>query len=249
MKIPDLAMRQSMTCRPEGRSPVMYQRWAHLLFLHWSVEPDVIQATLPPGLQVDTHDGKAWLGIVPFFMQGLRPRFLPAVPGLSNFPELNLRTYVHDEQGRPGVWFYSLDAHQRIAVAIARTFFSLPYIYSRMEAKIGPEGWIAFNSLRPGTEQQAFRYRAGRDLHTAEPGSLEFFLVERYVLFSYRPRDKQLFMGRIHHRPYPLTHPEVAASSRDLFSLNGFRDPGHPAEHVLMSPGVDVTVYGLEKVG
>ena len=105
----------------------MYQRWSHLLFLHWRWDPAAIQATLPDGLFVDTHENHAYLGVVPFWMDAVRPRFCPPVPGLSWFLELNLRTYVHAADGTPGVWFYSLDCNNPVAVHLARTLFSLPY--------------------------------------------------------------------------------------------------------------------------
>ena len=248
MKKPDTEIRMSLTQRPGSRSPVMYQRWSNLLFLHWAVSPEMIQATLPRGLYVDTYEDQAWLGVVPFFMEGLRPRFCPAVPGLSNFLELNLRTYIHDERGRPGVWFYSLDANQAVAVKIAQVGFSLPYVYADIRAAIDAAGEIDFHSTRPGHSQQSFRYGPGSELGPARPGSLEFFLVERYLLFSHRRRNNRLFMGRIHHEPYPLVKPELSAYSRDLFSLNGFSDPQRPPDHSLMAPGVDVTVYGLERI-
>jgi len=110
----------------------MYQQWRDLLFLHWEYPAAAIQETLPEGLFVDTFGGTAYLGIVPFFMRNSRPRFLPAVPGLSNFMELNLRTYVYDRSGIPGVWFYSLDANQPLAVEIARRIFHLPYRHAKM---------------------------------------------------------------------------------------------------------------------
>ncbi len=110
----------------------MYQRWQDLLFLHWSVDPSDVACTLPRGLSVDTFDDQAWIGVVPFQMTGVRPRFFPAVPGISNFPELNLRTYVVDDQGRPGVWFYSLDTPMPLPNWIARTFFHMYYRLARM---------------------------------------------------------------------------------------------------------------------
>jgi uncharacterized protein YqjF (DUF2071 family) len=119
-----------------ARAHVMHQRWESLLFLHWRWDAAEIQRTLPPGLFVDTFQGDAWLAIVPFYMRGIRPRFCPPVPGISDFLELNVRTYVHDEQGRPGVWFYSLDCNQPLAVWTARTFFHLPYQHARMWAEI-----------------------------------------------------------------------------------------------------------------
>jgi uncharacterized protein YqjF (DUF2071 family) len=226
----------------------MYQRWANLLFLHWSVSPEVIQATLPPGLYVDTHKEQAWLAVVPFFMQGIRPRFCPPVPGLSSFLELNLRTYVHDRHGRPGVWFYSLDANQALAVKIAQTVFSLPYVYARMSAGKGSGKQIELESTRPGAPRQAFQFAPAETIGHAEPGTLEHFLVERYLLFSYRERSRTLYVGRVHHASYPLFKPRVFSYSRDLFRLNGFADPERDHDHALMSPGVDVSVYGLEPV-
>ncbi|MFG0295490.1 MAG: YqjF family protein, partial [Maioricimonas sp. JB045] len=117
-----LQLRERPPCRP-----VMYQSWQELLFLHWRIDTDIIQRTLPAGLHVDTCDGAAWLGVVPFLMRNIRPWWFCSVPGISNFLELNLRTYVCDDAGRPGVWFYSLDASQPLAVWAARTFFHLPY--------------------------------------------------------------------------------------------------------------------------
>ena len=116
----------------------MYQRWDDLLFLHWSYDPLAIQRTLPRGLTVDTFEGKAYIGIVPFFMRDVRPSFCPRLPGISDFLELNVRTYVYDEHGVPGVWFYSLDANQWLAVRAARRFFCLPYFDSKMKADKNP---------------------------------------------------------------------------------------------------------------
>ncbi|MBD3220052.1 DUF2071 domain-containing protein [bacterium] len=245
---PTVEQRIEATRRPAGRSLVMHQRWERLLFLHWRVEPEVIQATLPPRLVVDTHDGHAYLGVVPFLMRGVRPRFCPAVPGVSSFLELNLRTYVHDDRGRPGVWFYSLDANQPIAVALARALFSLPYRHAVMRAAVADDGWVDVSSRRRGDQEQRFRYRPGAPLGPADPGSLEYFLAERYLLFAHRPRDGALLMGQVHHAPYPLTDVEVAAASRRLFTLNGFADPGRPAEHAMMAAGVAVSIYGLQRV-
>ena len=107
--------------------------WRDLLFMHWPVDVDALRPLVPPSLSIDTFDGSAWLGVVPFDMTGVRPHFLPAVPGLSNFPEINLRTYVTAED-RPGVWFFSLDAHSRLAVRLARTTFHLPYFAPRCPA-------------------------------------------------------------------------------------------------------------------
>lgn len=246
--IPTLADRELARSKPAG-PPVMYQRWEDLLFLHWEWSPGELQGTLPPGLRVDTHHGKAYLGIVPFKMRAIRPRFLPAVPGVSNFLELNLRTYVHDVNGVPGVWFYSLDANQHLAVAIARSRFSLPYFHARMSAggDLGASAityeWQRSKCDSPGSR---FRYASRGASRLAEPGSLEFFLLERYVLFT--ERDGVLYSGRVHHPPYPFHDAHVFESDANLLEIDGFSPPERPHDHAVVSPGVQVSVYGLEPV-
>jgi uncharacterized protein YqjF (DUF2071 family) len=235
--------------RPLGQ-PVMYQRWSDLLFLHWDYPVDAIQATLPEGLFVDTFGGKAYLGVVPFFMQNIRPRFLPALPGLSNFQELNLRTYVYDRAGMPGVWFYSLDANQWLAVQIARQLFHLPYDYAKMQSSRTPEGRTRFTSARTGAGAHgktcAFDYAPGATLPQSAPDSLEFFLTERYRLYSRAPDGFR--RGAVFHQPYPLTGATLGCWDEHLLTLNGFTPTGRPPDHIAHSRGVDVTVFPLERV-
>ena len=172
---------------------VMRQTWAHLLFLHWRFPVAMVQRTLPPGLTVDTFDGAAWLGVVPFFMQKVRPRGLPGIPGLTNFLELNVRTYVHDDAGRPGVWFYSLDCNQPIAVRTARSLFHLPYEHATMSAGIQADGTIEYDARRRGEGSEArFVYASNHAGSEVEPGSLEFFLIERYALFAHATTSGRL---------------------------------------------------------
>lgn len=232
--------------RPRNRSPVMYQSWQHVLFLHWPVRPEIIQQSLPAGLHVDTYEDTAFLGVVPFFMRGVRPRWCPAFPGLSNFLELNLRTYVTDDNGNPGVWFYSLDANQSIAVKIARTVFSLPYHYARMDAQIAGDGSVAFTSARKQRMQQVFHYKQLEPLPPSSPGSLEFFLAERYLLFSRSRRSGKLYTGQVHHAPYQLFTAELKEYSAELFALNGFAMPADRPSHVMVSPGVNVEIFALQ---
>jgi hypothetical protein len=245
---PTMNQRIAAAQRPQKRTPVMFQRWSNLLFLHWKISPEIIQSTLPEGLYVDIYDEYAWLGIVPFFMERVRPRYCPTVPGLSDFLELNLRTYVYDRQGRPGVWFYSLDANQVLAVKIAQSIFSLPYVHAEMHAQTDPDSGINFVSWRSGEPQQRYQYRMGHTIGPAEPGSLDYFLVERYLLFSHCKRRNRLYVGQVHHKPYTTCMGKVAAYSRDLFELNGFADPARAADHVLMARSVDVSIYGMQKV-
>jgi len=240
--VPTLESRLAVR-EPPASAHVMLQRWEQLAFLHWRWKADEIQRTLPPGLFVDTFQGDAWLAIVPFYMRGIRPRFLPPVPGISDFLELNVRTYVHDEQGRPGVWFYSLDCDQSLAVWTARTFFHLPYQHARMEAPV-VDGWIDYTCQRRGESASSrYRYQLSGETHPAEPGSLEFFLAERYLLFAHTPRG--IRCGQVHHTPYPLANVKLETWGVEPLLQAGFSDPQRPPDHVIGSPGVDVRVYPL----
>lgn len=240
--MPTDEQRLAVRIRP-NQSTVMYQTWEHLLFLHWEIDPAVIQATLPEGLTVDTFDGKAYLGIVPFYMNWIRPRFLPPVPKLSFFLETNLRTYVYDEDGTPGVWFYSLDCNQPLAVWIARTFFKLPYFHAKMTARRSDET-VHYATQRRGSQiQGAFEYRPISVPKPAEIGSLEFFLGERYILFANTRRG--IKRGQVWHEPYRLSSAEVPRYSTELIELAGFPAVTRPFDHALYSPGVRVNVFPL----
>lgn len=245
-----LAVRQ----RPIGRQIVMFQTWRALLFLHWELDPQRIQATLPPGLTVDTFDGRAYIGVVPFYMHAIRPRFCPAVPGISYFLETNVRTYVHDRHGRPGVWFYSLDANQRLAVYLARTFFKLPYFYADMSASRTTTSTCDHvdYTMQRATDSTVtpihFKYEGHGPVSHARPGTLEYFLAERYLLFAFDSDRSQLFAGQVYHQPYPLQRARVHHNSDHLLTLAGFDAPQRPPDHILFSPGVTVDVYAIQKV-
>jgi uncharacterized protein len=251
LKSPTEKDRLAVRTPPPGRKPVMHQRWDDLLFLHWSYDPLAIQSTLPRGLMVDTFEGKAYVGIVPFFMRDVRPSFCPRLPGISDFLELNVRTYVYDDQGVPGVWFYSLDANQWLAVRAARHFFCLPYFDCKMKAeKASTTGEIRYLSHRRGTNEDlssCFQYRPQGDAQLAKPGTLEFFLIERYVLFAVSASHARPWSGRVHHQPYPLMNVEVTEWDDAAFELDGLMRPGCEADHAVMSPGVTVEVFGLQK--
>jgi uncharacterized protein YqjF (DUF2071 family) len=240
---PSLEVRQEL-CLPPQQSVVMHQQWRNLAFLHWKMEPEVVQRTLPEGLFVDTFEGAAWVALVPFEMRGIRPRFCPPVPGVSDFLELNVRTYVHDARGRPGAWFYSLDCNQALAVWVARTVFHLPYHKAVMGTGVDADGWVEYNACRRGDGVlSGFRYRFGREQRQAEAGGLDFFLVERYLLFSQTPRG--LRTGRVHHRPYPVVDLELGAWDERLLGLAGLPLPGRMPDHVCGSPSVEVKVFPL----
>ncbi len=225
----------------------MRQRWSDLLFLHWPVAPDVIQNRLPPGLVVDTFQGDAWLGVVPFSMNRIRPVGLPPLPKLSWFLELNVRTYVHDEAGNPGVWFFSLDCNQPLAVEVARRFFHLPYQHATMQADRSGDR-LHYHCRRKLADAQdaEFIYGNPENPRAAEIGTLEWFLVERYRLFSSNPRN-ELFAGMVHHAPYRISSAFPLAISTEPLRWNGFPEPKTAPPSVLVAESVDVSVFPLRK--
>jgi uncharacterized protein YqjF (DUF2071 family) len=228
----------------------MYQKWRDLSFLHFSIDPHEIQALLPEGLTIDTFPDEAgresaWVGLVPFWMTGIRLRGLPAVPGLSTFPETNVRTYVHRNGQEPGVWFFSLDASNRLACAWARKFYGLPYYYAKMQATKYEDEWIYASERRsePKTKSTVI-VKVGDPLPDPEPGSWEFFVIERYMLYALR--KGKLFTGMVHHSPYSLHAARVTGSDSTLVTATGIT-PGL-WRNTLYSPGVDVEVFGIQPV-
>lgn len=254
------------TRRPEGR-PCGYHRWTNLLFAHWSIDANVLAPLLPSRLTVDTFDGVAWVGVVPFHMSGVRPRGLPAVPGISAFHETNIRTYVHLDGRDPGVWFFSLDAASSLAVRIARRFWHLPYFRSRMtlnrndsvsNAEASSNSTIAYTGKRLWPEPtpaeytiraeigDAFNGESATSTGSALPDTFEHFLAERYVMYGETAKG-QLLQGRVHHSPYPLREVDVVQCDESLTSALGL-DLAGPPEHVLFSDGVAVNVFPMRKV-
>ena len=242
--------------RPQGRRPVMKQRWDRLLFLHWEADAVELQKRLPPGLTIDCFEGKAYIAVVPFLMRNIRPVYLPSMPWLSNFLELNVRTYVVDEHGTPGVWFFSLDTDRRIARTLARRFFQLPYFSAEMRATAAEDGWLDYRTVRReaselaplSSEAAEYRYRGVGDAQLAEPGSLEFFLLERYVLFAWHERGEQLLSGRVWHEPYRYQIAEVEQWSVAPIGWDGLTVPKGGAVHQCYSERVEVDAYAVEQV-
>ncbi len=224
----------------------MHQSWNDLLFLHWEMEPEALEARIPKRLKLDLHEGKAYVGIVPFFMNKVRPKFLPCLPGLSNFLELNVRTYVYDQDGRPGVWFFSLDCSQSLAVKIAKSRFHLPYHNAQMSATQTDEG-MDYLCRREGHLQKGhYLWEPPQSGKVAEPGTLEFFLLERYLLFS-RKRDGELFCGRVHHEPYQFAEVSVTKAGTEPLDWENLPFKGDPVS-ALASPGVDVDIFSLKSI-
>ena len=238
--------RVSQAVRPDGR-PAGFQRWRHLLFLHWEVPAETIQKGLPAGLEVDTFDGRAFVCVVPFTMQDVVPWWSPSVPGVSSFHELNVRTYVHRRGRDPAVWFYSLDAASSLAVFLARTFWHLPY--RRASMRLAVDGsLVSYASKRwwsrAAPAELTARYRIGEPLGASAPGTLEHFLCERYLLYA-RQGDG-FAIGQVHHKPYPVHRAEVLELRESMVSAAGFPAPeGEPLAHYV--PGVDVDVFALRR--
>ncbi len=225
----------------------MRQRWAGLLFLHWPVDPAIIAGRLPPGLHVDTFEGNAWLGVVPFFMDRVRPVGMPPVPWLSWFMELNVRSYVHDADGNPGVWFFSLECNQPLAVEIARRLFHLPYQHAAMRSEKRGDH-IQYRSRRrsDGSLDADFEYQTPASTRPADQGSLEWFLVERYLLFSANPAG-ELFSGRVRHQPYQIAPARCTRWSAEPLRLDGFPAPTGPPASMLAAAPVDVKIFPLRR--
>lgn len=240
--------REAQRERPTGR-PAGFQRWRDLAFLHWPVDAGAVAALLPPGLEVDTWEGEAWIGVVPFAMRDVSPWWSPSVPGISNFLELNVRTYVHRGGRAPGVWFFSLDAAKAIAVLLARTGWDLPYHFATMDLeKEGHTVRYASERRFPGPTPAtlALEYTIGDPLGESRPGTFEYFLAERYVLYAQGKLG--LRVGRVHHAPYPLHAARVRRIEQSVVTAAGL-PPLDGLPHALYAPGVDVDVFALEPLG
>lgn len=244
MALPD-ASHRPWPC-PEGGWATR-QTWSALAFLHWRVPVDAVRQKVGPGVEVDTFDGSAWLGVVPFRMSGVRLRWLPPLPGAAAFPELNVRTYV-TRDGKPGVWFLSLDATSLPAIAAARAWFGLPYRHARMEVT-EEEGRVSYDSVRddPGAPPAVFRARCAPSggAFRAGPGTLEHFLAERYCLYA--GARGGLVRAEIHHAPWELRPARVAVRENSMTQAAGFDLPPAP-EHALFARTVDAWIWGPRRV-
>ncbi len=232
--------RLSIRSRPSGQ-PVMHQKWGKLLFMHWRIEPDLLRPLIPAGLEIDLFDGSAWIAIVPFTMWDIRafPPYAPAVPGLSAMHELNVRTYVHFN-GTPGVWFFSLDCNNSAAVFGARTFYYLPYYNADLELNQS-DSTIHYFSSRTDKPIAEFRatWEIGSPLPTTEPASLEFFLTERYCLFS--EHKGKLYRSRIHHPSWPLQTATLDSHSSTMIKVLDIPEPtSDPLLHFAEALAVDI---------
>lgn len=230
-----------------ARRPIGQMSWGKLLFMHWPIDAAVLRPLIPPRLTIDTFDGTAWIGVVPFTMWGVRPSFVPPVPGLSRFHELNVRTYVHLD-GVPGVWFHSLDAANALAVWGARTFFHLPYFKALMSLK-QEDDRIVYTSDRTHRNAPSAHFRAawkiGAPLPASARGSLEFFLTERYCLYA--AKGDALYRLRIFHPPWPLRQAELSSYDSTMIESHALPTP-HGAPLLHYTEALHVEAWPLVKV-
>jgi uncharacterized protein YqjF (DUF2071 family) len=233
---------------PMPDSPwIMTQSWHDLLFAHWPIDAERLRARVPSALPLDLHDGTAWLGVVPFRMTNVGPRGLPALPWVSAFPELNVRTYVSLD-GRPGVYFFSLDAGNPLAARAGRTLFSLPY-YSAAMSSEEKDGWIEYRSRRAKTGSLAefsARYRCEGSIREPQPGTLDHFLTERYCLYTVDGRSR-VYRADIHHPPWPLQPAALEISINTMADAAGIQLPSTaPVLH--FAGRQDVVVWPLARI-
>lgn len=234
---------------------VMRPGWHHLLFLHWRVRPETLRPLLPAELDIDTFEGWAYVGLVPFSMTRVRPNWLPTPLARfsDRFAETNVRTYVRLRGAsagseKPGVWFWSLDAANLPAVLAARAWFKLPYFWAQIKLEHQSDT-IHYSSRRllPGPRGAGCKvlYRPCGEVEAARQGTLEHFLVERYLLYS--QKGPRLFCGRVQHAPYPLQRAQVLSLEENLLQASGIARPHEkPLAHYAI--GVDVEIFPPQAV-
>jgi hypothetical protein len=199
----------------------MQQTWNDLLFAHWPIDPNTMRSLVPSMLELDSFNGQCWIAVTPFHMSGVRGRFIPPLPGTSAFPELNVRTYV-THGGKPGVYFFSLDAGSRLAAWAARMTYHLPYFYAEMSVRES-DGRIDYHSIRDQAELKA-RYRPIAPVRLRHRGSIEHWLSERYCLYTVARNS--VYRAEIHHEPWPLQDAECDFFANSMAASAGIQLPG-----------------------
>ncbi len=221
----------------------MFQRWQNLTFLHWRYQGETIQRLLPKGMEVDTFDGSAWVGLTPFVLSDLRAPFTPAVPWLSRFPETNVRTYVKGPDGQRGVWFFTLEADRLLAVLAARALYRLPYRWAAMQARQRSERVIEYRSRRKwpfGTAGTNIIIERGERIVS---GHFDHFLTARYRLYTVL--GQRIGFARIEHEPWSLYTGKVLRLQQNLVEGSGLPQPaGEPTVH--FSRDIAVRIGRLE---
>lgn len=220
--------------------PAIKMRWEHLLFIHWAVDPEEVQPLLPPGLDVDTFEGKAYIALVPFTMRRVLPARFPTIPTLFDFNEMNVRTYARCGK-EPGVWFFSLDAANPLAVAVARARWKLSYFFSRMKIVQETSQRFTYTSYRlfpaPKPAIAELSYEISGEPELTKSGTLEHFLVERYTLFS--EKNRHLYKGQVAHEPYRVQPARLLTLKQNVVEAAGIENPAcEPI--VFYAPGFEV---------
>lgn len=220
------------------------QSWRDLLFAHWPVPASLLRPLVPPSLEIQEFDGTSWIGVVPFRMAGVMLRPLPDLPYVSAFPELNLRLYV-ERDGRPGVWFLSLDAANLLAVWAARRFFHLPYVHARIALSRSASGFDYDSRRLEGSVPVHFRarYRPTSEPYESQPGSLEHWLTERYCLYA-QANDGTLYRAEVHHHPWPLHAAEAEIELGGLLAPHGLGSALAPSAPTSSAPAPDPPISG-----
>lgn len=221
------------------------QSWYDLLFAHWAVPATLLRPLVHRSLTIQEFEGTSYVGVVPFRMAGVMHRPLPDLPWVSAFPELNVRLYV-ERDGKPGVWFLSLDASNALAVWAARRFFHLPYWWATMQHRPHEDGFL-FRSCRRRVKARArfeASYKGVGEPYFAQPGTLEAFLVERYCLYCCSPEGR-LYRGEVHHAPWPLQPAQAEVKADELLATHGLPPLGPPTT-LHFSRGVETVVWPLE---
>ena len=241
-----MANQETTGARPGDWSVSM--TWSDLLFAHWPFPPELVRPLIPAELELDTWDGRAWIGVVPFRMSEVRPRLVPTFGLASDFPELNVRTYV-SHRGRSGVWFFSLDAASRLAVRAARWWFKLPYHHAHMT--VTREGGVRYRSRRdqhaaPPAAFDALYAPEGPTFQAAE-GTLDHFVTERYALFSRHP-DGRIGYGAIRHGRWPLRPAWADIRVNTMLEPLGLRLPLQPPL-IHFVRRLDVVAWSVEWMG
>jgi uncharacterized protein YqjF (DUF2071 family) len=227
--------------------------WLDLLFMHYKVDETVVQDLLPNGVQLDTFNGEAWVGIVPFRMMDIGPKWVPSLPLVSRFPELNVRTYVTID-GKPGVWFFSLDATSKIAVRAARWLFHLNYVDADIKFKKAsnhcPGKWIDYHSVRTDASatpaELHCEYRPVGDWYFAKPETLTHWLTARYCLYTANAQG-QLFRGEINHQPWRLRDAQAIIHTNTMTEGLGM-ELGDQKPLLHYSKETRVVAWSLDKV-
>lgn len=220
----------------------MQQTWNDLLFAHWPINPNVMRPLIPSVLALDTFNGECWVAVTPFHMSGIRARFMPRLPGLSAFPELNVRTYVN-YRGKPGVYFFSLDAGSRVAAWTARLTYHLPYFHARMSS-IDRDGWLHYHSIRDSKAELKGRFRPVTPVQLRNPATLEHWLSERYCLYAVH--HGVVYRAEIHHEPWPLQDAECEFSINSVAASAGIQLPGiQPLAH--FARRLEVLIWPLKR--